>query len=103
MEKRLSDLSFPVDVSLPTGSIEDMERQLNTVNKGTLKRGLQIRKGKPKVMTDTNSTDNIQVDRTKKRMWLTISTHIRGKHWQWKTEQEMLVNIKVGWSVWGEV
>ena len=40
------------------------EHQLNTVNEESLKIGLKINKGKTKFMTNTDTTDNIQIDGT---------------------------------------
>ena len=39
-----------------------MEHQLNMVNEESLKIGLKTHERKPKLTTNTNMTDNIQID-----------------------------------------
>ena len=47
-----------------TESVKDMEHQLNTMNEESLKIGLKIQKGKNKFVTNSDTTDNIQIDGT---------------------------------------
>ena len=59
--EKLSDLRFADDVALTTEDLKDnnMEHQLNTVNEQRLKTALKIHKGKTKLMTQIDTTDNI--------------------------------------------
>ena len=62
--KRSLDLRLADDVALTTENVEDMEHQSNAPKEGSLPQvGLKIHTGKPKVMTNVDTTDNIQVDR----------------------------------------
>ena len=47
--EKLSNLRFVDDVALTTESVKDVEHQLNTVNKESLKIGLKIHKSKNKI------------------------------------------------------
>ena len=58
------DLRFADGVTLTTEGVTDMEHQLNTVNEESLELGLKIHEGKTKFMTNIDTTDNIQTDRT---------------------------------------
>ena len=56
--EKLSNLSFADVVTLTKEDVKNMEHQLNTVNKESLKTGLKIHKGKSKFMTNIDTTDN---------------------------------------------
>ncbi|XP_072042951.1 uncharacterized protein [Amphiura filiformis] len=61
-DEKLTDLRFADDVALVTRSVKDMEVQLNDLNKGSKKIGLNIHKGKTKYMTNYLSEDVIVVE-----------------------------------------
>ena len=89
-------------VALTTEGVKDVEHQLNTANEKSLKIGLKIQKGKTKLMTDIDTTDNIQSDGTEiekvtnyKYLGQTIAVEN-------KTKQKVLMRIKAGWSVLGK-
>ena len=44
--------------------MKDVEHHLNTVNEESLKIGLKMHKGKTRFMTNTDTTDNIQINGT---------------------------------------
>ena len=58
------NLRFANDVALTTEDVKDTEHQLNTVNEESLKTALKIQKGKTQFMTNIDTTDNIQINRT---------------------------------------
>ena len=68
MEKKLFHFRLANDVALTKEDMKDMEHQLNTVNEESLKIGLNIHKEKPKFMTNTDTTDYIQIDGTEIEM-----------------------------------
>ena len=83
--------------------MKDTEHQLNTLNEESLKTGLMIHKGKTKFMTNIDTTDNIQTNRTEivkatnyKYLGQTIAMENR-------TKQEILIKIKAGWGVFWKV
>ena len=95
----LSDLRFADDVALLTKSTQDMEHQLNSVNKESLKVGLKIHRGKTKFMTNMKTTNTIQIEGTEiekvddyKYLGQTIAMEN-------KTNHEVLIRIKAGWGV----
>ena len=57
----MSDLRFADDVVLTT---EDIEQWVNTVNKDSLKIGLNMHGRKIKIMTTISTTDITQIDGT---------------------------------------
>ena len=100
--EKLFDLRFASDVALTTEDVEDMEHQLNTVNKESLKIGLKIHNGKTKFMTNIDTADNIQIGRTEiekvtryKYLGKTIAMENR-------TKQEASIRVKAGGSVFGK-
>ena len=79
-----------------------MEHQLITVNEESLKIGLKIHKGKTKLMTNIDTTDNIQINGTEietvtdyKYLGQTIAMEN-------STKQEVSIRIKAGWTVLGK-
>ena len=79
-----------------------MEHQLITVNEESLKIGLKIHKGKTKFMTNTNTTDNIQINGTdieKVTNYNYMGQTIAMKN---STKQEVSIRIKAGWTVFGK-
>ena len=79
-----------------------MERQLITVNEESLKIGLKIHKGKTKFMTNIDTTDNIQINRTeieKVTKYKYLGQRIAMEN---STKQEVSIRIKAGWSVFGK-
>ena len=99
MEKKLSDLRFADDVVLTTDDVKDAEHQLYTVNEKSLKIGLKIHKGKSKLITHIDTTDNIQINGTEieevtnyKYLGQTIAMENR-------TKQEVSIRVNTGWSV----
>ena len=60
-EERLLDLRFANDVALTMEDVKDMEHQLNAMIEDNLKVGLKIHKGKTKLVTNFDTTDNIQI------------------------------------------
>ena len=82
MEKDcLSGLKFADDVVLTIESVKDMKHQLTNVKKI----GLEIHQGKTKCTTNTDTTDNLQIDGT-----------------EIEKEQEASIRLKAGWSVFGK-
>ena len=57
--ENLTDLRFADDVALIATSLKDMEVQLNELNQGSKKIGLNIHKGKTKYMTNFKSDETI--------------------------------------------
>ena len=100
--EKLSNLRFADDVALTTEEVRDMEHQLITVNEESLKIGLKIHKGKTKLMTNIDTTDNIQMNGTE------IETVTNYKHlgqtiaMENSTKREVSIRIKAGWSVFGK-
>ena len=64
--EKLSDLRIADDVALTRDDVKDMEHHLHTVNEENLKIGLKIHKGKTTLMTNIDTTDNIQIDGTER-------------------------------------
>ena len=79
-----------------------MEHQLNTTNEESLKIGLKIHKGKNIFMTNIDTTNNIQI------IWTEIEKVTNYKYpgqtiaMENRTNQEVLIRIKAGWSVLGK-
>ena len=62
--EKLSNLRSADDVALTTEDVKDMEHHLNTVNEESVKIGLKIHRGKTKYMTNIDTTENIQINKT---------------------------------------
>ena len=62
--KKLADLRFDDDVALTTEDVKDVEHESNTMTEESLKIGLKTHKGKTKFITNTDTTDNIQINGT---------------------------------------
>ena len=63
--ENLTDLRFADDVALTTNSVEDMEMQLNILNRESKNIGLKIHRGKTKFMTNYETTESIKIQGTK--------------------------------------
>ena len=61
-EDKVKDLRFADDVALCTKRTEDMESNLNKLDKASKEVGLKIHKGKTKFMTNYESNCNIKID-----------------------------------------
>ena len=99
--EKLTDLRFTDDVAMVTTSVKDMEVQLNDLNKGSKKIGLNIHKGKTKYMTNHQSEDSIVVEGD-------IIEKVDGYKYlgqtvkmEANTREEVLIRIKARWSCFG--
>ena len=100
--EKLSNLRFPDDVAITTEDVRDMGHQFITVNEESLEIGLKIHKGQTKLMTNIDTTDNIQINGTEiekvtnyKYLGQTIAIEN-------STKQEVSIRIKTGLSVFGK-
>ena len=95
--EKLTDLRFADDVALIATSVKDMEVQLNELNQGSKKIGLNIHKGKTKYTTKFKSDEAIviendvieNVDRYK---YLGQTVMMENQ------TREVMIRIKAGWS-----
>ena len=102
MEEKLSNLRFADDVALTTEGVRDMEHQLITVNEESLKIGLKIHSRKTKFMTNIDSTDNIQINRTKIENVTNYKYSGQTTAMENRTKQEVSIRIKARGSVLGK-
>ena len=100
--EKLTDLRFADDVALVTSTVEDMEVQLNILNEESKKVGLRIHRGKTKFMTNSVTTQNIEIEGIEiekveqyKYLGQTIALEDR-------TVNEVQLRIKAGWAVFGK-
>ena len=100
--EKLTDLRFADDVALTTGTVEDMEVQLNILNEESKKVGLKIHRGKTKFMTNFATTQKIEIEGIEiekveqyKYLGQTIALEDR-------TANEVQLRIKAGWAVFGK-
>ncbi|XP_072048312.1 uncharacterized protein [Amphiura filiformis] len=96
--EKLTDLRFADDVALVTTSVKDMEVQLNDLNKGSKKIGLNIHKGKTKYMTNHQSEDVIVVEgdvieRVERYRYLGQTVKMEDN-----TREAALIRIKAVWK-----
>ena len=101
--EKMTDLRFADDVALIASSLKDMEVQLNELNQGSKKIGLNIHKVKTKYMTNFKSDETIviendvieKVDRYK---YLGQTVMMENQ-----TREEVMIRIKAGWSCFGRL
>ena len=83
--------------------MRDVEHQLITLNEESLKIGLKIHKGKTKFMTNTDTTDNIQINGTETEKVTNYKYLGQTIAMENSTKQEVSIRIKAGWSVFWKV
>ena len=97
----LTDLRFADDVALTTPSVEDMEVQLNSLNKESKKIGLKIHKGKTKFMTNFQTNESIVVENDEIEKVDSYKYLGQTVKMEDNTREEVLIRIKAGWSCFG--
>ena len=79
-----------------------MGHQLKAANEESLKVGLKIHKGNTKVMTNIDTTDNIQIDGTEVEKVTNYKYQGQTIAMENRTMQQVSIRIKAGWSVFGK-
>ena len=100
--EKLPNLRFADDVALTTEDVRDMEHQLITVNEESLKIGLKVHKGKTKFMTNIDTTEYIQINRTEIEKVTSYKYLGQTIAMENSTKQEVSIRIKAGWDVIGK-
>ncbi len=97
----LTDLRFADDVALTTTSVEDMEAQLESLNRESQRIGLKMHKGKTKYMTNYKTDSNISIegqniDQVDEYKYLGQNLKMKDG-----THEEVLKRVKASWSCFG--
>jgi hypothetical protein len=97
----LTDLIFADDVALTTTSVEEMEKQLENLNRESRKVGLQMHKGKTKFMTNFKTEETITIE--KQQIEKVDAYKYLGQTLKMEntTAEEILLKIKAGWRCFG--
>ena len=100
--ERLQNLRFADDVALVTETTDEMEEQLNKLNKESKKCGLKIHKGKTKFMTNFETEEEIKIENEKIEKVESYNYLGQITTTKRKLEDEVKERIRKTWSCFGK-